>query len=111
MPTRGRVFGRDETFEQAFPGLAEAVVRVRDVETGETLFYQAATLGETIRYCSNPDCDGRGFSIGTVLREMVKTGQTTRGEDQRMCRGWDRAARRMCLWSFSFTVSLTYKTE
>jgi hypothetical protein len=114
------VFSKKVSFAEAFPQIEDLVIEVeesgRDVWHGssKSTYRMDHLPGEYIN-CSNSLCYNGGFSIGSILREMVRNKQTEI-ETGKMCQGNEgspkgRKIYRKCLNMFKIKVSLTYKKE
>jgi hypothetical protein len=112
------VFGRKVTFDEAFPQIEDLKVEV--IESGHGIigqsrksFYRKQYFpGEYIN-CSNPLCYNGGFSIGSILREMVSNKQTEL-ETTESCQGYEgspkgRRKYKGCLNFFKIKISIKYK--
>ena len=76
--------------------------------------YRKGQFGEYID-CSNPLCYNGGFSIGSILREMVRNRQTEL-EESRKCQGYEGSPRGRCVYrdcwnSFEIRVSVKFKRD
>lgn len=110
-------FGAKSFFEDAFPEIETVSVKVDfgyDYHLGRLVFeYNAKSLpGECID-CRNPRCFGGGFSIGEILRQMIRTGETVYN-NQISCRGYEgspKGRRRYgsCDQSFKVHIKLECK--
>jgi len=110
------MFSKKVSFNEAFPEIEELKAVV--VESGEGVrdwnrerYYSKGT-GEYIN-CSNYLCYNGGFSIGNILREMVRTGETHTKKSQ-ICQGYEgspkgRRKYRDCMNFFTITIDITYK--
>lgn len=117
------VFAEKVPFETAFPEIAS--VDVEFTETGHGIWdagkryrgYRAGSrdsLGEYID-CSNSLCYNGGFSIGNILREMVRNKETRR-EFSALCQGNEgspkgRRIYRKCLNFFKGIITIVYKPQ
>ena len=91
------VFGRKVPFKEAFPEIKEARVEVQTMTNIGSRFivpdrpnisvYEAPDIGEYID-CENPDCYNGGFSIGSILHDMVQNKQTEY-EGTATCKGYE----------------------
>ena len=115
---RQPVFGQKVPFEEAFPEIDD--VRVEVAESGHGMrgknkdVHIKGHLGEYID-CSNPLCYRGGFSIGAILRDMVKDRkeqfETTKG-----CQGYEgspkgRRKYGSCPHLFRVLVTVKYKAN
>ncbi len=110
------VFADKVSFDEAFPEIEDVVVEVK--EPGNILrreskgIHRKPYLGEYID-CSNPLCHNGGFSIGTILREMVRDRQTEL-ETYKICQGAEgsrkgRRKYRDCMNFLEIRVSIKYR--
>jgi len=103
------VFSQKVSFAEAFPEIDDVTVEVE--RDGQRQTYQKRYLGEYID-CDKPLCYRGGFSIGEVLREMVRERSTER-QGGALCRGNEgspkgRRVYRKCVMYFRYKVSVTY---
>lgn len=112
------VFGKKASFDEVFPTVADVRVVVREKGAGvwglEGEVRHFGKTGEFIN-CSNPSCYNGGFSIGQVLRDMVRAGETVR-EDSAVCQGHEGSPKgrrivRRCVNFFKYSVEVTYKPK
>jgi len=114
-------FSKKVSFDEAYPTIKNVKAEVLQSGQGVVLrghpsFYDNYDLknwpGEFVD-CSNPVCYGGGFSIGSILRDMVKKNQaqikTTKG-----CRGYEgspkgRRRYRSCGNRFKIKIYVEYK--
>lgn len=112
------VFAKKVGFDEAFSQIEDIRVEVaesgRDVEewNRDSIYTKQHFPGEFIN-CSNSFCYNGGFSIGSILREMVSKKQTEL-ETRKGCQGNEgspkgRRIYRKCLNSFKIKVSIKYK--
>jgi hypothetical protein len=117
------VFGEKAPFAQAFPQIE--TVRIEVEETGRgvgfgrssgrhTSIYTERYLGEFVD-CSNTLCYNGGVSIGTMLHEAVRKGETT-FEASEICRGYEgspQGRRRYgkCMNTFQVKGEIVYKDQ
>lgn len=76
------LFSKKVSFGEAFPEIEDLTVEVEEMghvirEWNRKRTYGKQYLGEYID-CSNPICYNGGFSIGSILREMVRKKETTK---------------------------------
>lgn len=85
------VFGRKASFAEVFPEIEDLRVEVEEFGEGTTkwnrerIYRKQGFPGEYID-CHNPLCYNGGFSIGDILREMVRNRQTEL-ETSKLCKG------------------------
>lgn len=111
------LFAQKTTFDEAFPQIAEVSVEVTQTGRGVSqvlskLTYTKQSLGEFIN-CSNPLCYNGGFSIGSILREMVRNKQSDLSTT-RSCQGYEGSAKGRSRWGpcmncFSVRVHIDYR--
>ena len=110
------VFGRKVSFDEAFPQIEDVVVEVKEsghgIRRDNRRVYRKPYLGEYID-CSNPICYNGGFSIGAILREMVRNRQAEL-ETSKICQGYEGSPKgkrkyRDCVNFFKIKVSVKYK--
>lgn len=93
MNREHRLFSELATFEDAFPGLAGAVVAYRQEGPGASGESRVGTTAdetlEGLIPCSNPGCKQGGFEVDLVVHEMFAAGETTR-EGTLACPGTER---------------------
>ncbi len=113
------VFSKKKSFEKAFPEIKDVVVEVEESGDGirsgfNTHRYTKNSIEEYIN-CSNSLCYNGGFSIGSILREMIRSKkinlETTRG-----CQGYEGSPKgrrhyRYCINSFKIKVHVEYKNS
>lgn len=106
------------SFEEAFPEIEDVNVEVK--ETGKMYFkewdevtktYRKQELGEYIN-CTNHLCYNGGFSIGDILREMIREGQTEL-KTNKFCKGYESSPKgrrhSSCVNYFEIKVHIEYK--
>ena len=114
------VFREKVSFEEAFPEIKDIKVVCREIGYGVSRYSRKSTYalptipGEYVD-CSNPLCYNGGFSLGEILREMVRNRQT-HFEGSRICQGYEgspkgRRKYRDCLNSWNIEVDITYHEE
>ena len=112
------VFGSKITFEEAFPSIDDLKVIV--TEAGKTKSRSPETrkytkpIGEYID-CTNPLCNGGGFSIANIIKGMVKD-KETHCETTEVCKGSEGSPKGVkiygpCMNSFQVKVEVKYKRE
>jgi len=110
-------FGREASFEEAFPEIEKLSIEVTESEAGFHNFHKTSydkehPPGEFIN-CSNPVCYGGGFRIGMILSEIVRKKQTELN-DSACCGGYEGSAKgrkryRSCVHYFQFSIKIKYK--
>jgi hypothetical protein len=108
------VFGKKVTFDEAFPEIADLKVVVLehgDDWGGPTPRHYGKTVGEYID-CHNRLCFKGGFSLGSILREMVAAKETHR-EANKFCHGYEGSPKgnrryRPCARLFNVTIDIVY---
>lgn len=112
------VFGQKVSFEQAFPTIDSAMAEVHEKEMGIVKWnhtHSTPFLGEYID-CSNQICYSGGFSVGQILRDMVRENKTEYNQSDIRCRGYEgsengRRRYGACLHSFDVKVTVKYKPK
>ncbi len=110
------VFAKKTTFEKAFPQIKNIDVEVEETGNGtynssRTSHYSKTYISEYVN-CSNPMCYNGGFSLGSIIREMVYKKETER-EGSTICQGNEgspkgRRIYRKCLNHFSYKIQIEY---
>jgi hypothetical protein len=114
------IFAEKGSFDEAFPEIDNLTVEVEESGHGISDCDRRSTYkkqyfpGEYID-CSNPLCYNGGFSMGSILREMVKNKQTEL-ETSKLCQGNEgspkgRKIYKKCMNFFKIKVSVCYKEE
>jgi hypothetical protein len=114
------VFSEKVGFDKAFPEIEDLTVKVKEIGHGvsdwneESNYRKQYFPGEFIN-CRNPLCYNGGFSIGSILRDMVRNGQTE-FETSKLCQGNEGSAKggriyRKCMNFFKIIVSIKYKEK
>ncbi|MBC8492913.1 MAG: hypothetical protein H8D43_03930 [Chloroflexi bacterium] len=105
-------------FEEAFPQIED--LRVEVTESDDMLEGGGCVRVYTIKDppgeyidCSNPLCYNGGFSIGPILRDMVRKGETER-ETTKRCQGYEgspkgRRKYKLCWIWFKIKVFVKYR--
>ena len=112
------VFAKKAPFDEAFPEIEDLKVEITESGEGvsewshKRIYTKKYFPGEYID-CSNSLCYNGGVSIGSILRGMVVSKQTTL-EDSKLCQGSEgspkgRRIYRKCLNSFKIKVEIKYK--
>ena len=105
-------------FAEVFPQIEDfslEVIEDNAVKVGErvTRSYNRVSLRDLVVNCSNPLCYSGGFSVGDILREMMRTGQTEYETTVR-CNGYEgspKGVRRYgdCYHFFEVKLRVKYK--
>ena len=112
------VFSKKVSFEEAFPEIADLKVVVEEdghgVHEWNRTRHYGKGVGEYID-CSNSLCYNGGFSLGNILREMVRNRETHK-ETTEICQGYEGSPKgqrryRSCLNHFKITVDIVFKEE
>lgn len=111
------LFSTKVSFDEAFPGIEDVSVEVEEYGRGVTLefnrlIYKKGEIGEYIN-CRNPLCYNGGFSIGEILREMVRNKQVD-SVTSKLCQGYEgspkgRKRYKPCMNGFKVKVHIKYK--
>ena len=112
-------FSQKVKFEEAFPDIDDITVDVEEKgygvygESNKRRYTRQYLPGEYVD-CSNPSCYNGGFSIGQVLRDMVKNKQTD-AEMSQICQGYEGSPKgkrryRSCINSFTIKAHIVYKS-
>jgi len=117
------VYATKVPFEKAFPEIENLDIVVEFQGCGTEFFkdykkishYSIETLPGEYIDCINPICYGGGFSIGSILREMVRT-KATNKEEFEMCRGYEgspkgRRKYGFCPNTFQIKVNIKYRDQ
>jgi hypothetical protein len=108
--------GKTSVFEDAFPDIESLAVESREIShqatRKHTRHFDQTNFGEYID-CSAPLCVRGGVSVGSIVREMAATKQTTLETTER-CVGYEgspKGRRRYgpCSNIFQIKVSVKYK--
>lgn len=106
-------FGSKSDFKDAFPEIQEMSIHVTELESliwmkEQAIHYLTAEhpSGEYFD-CTNPLCDGGGFSMGNVLRETVSS-KKEEIEKSITCQGRETSGRR-CMHAFKVSGSVKYR--
>jgi hypothetical protein len=112
------LFGDKVRFEEAYPEIEDVTIEVERSgegvnELNRNARYTKQTLPGQYIDCTNPLCYNGGFSIGSVLRQMVME-KKTQSETTSRCQGYEgspkgRRRYRDCTNFFSVRVHLSYK--
>lgn len=107
------VFGSKSDFKDVFPEIQEMAIHVTEFESliwMKELVTHHLTLGRPSgEYidCTNPSCEGGGFSMGNILREAI-SGKKEKIEKNITCHGAETSGRR-CMHAFKVSGSVKYK--
>ena len=110
------MFGQKVPFSQAFPEIADIRIEV-EIGTAPSgnpkRFYSGHHLPGEYVDCDNSLCYNGGFSIGEVLRDMVRKREADR-EGRAICAGYEgspkgRRKYRDCLNFFRYKVHVDYR--
>lgn len=111
-------FGQKVDFDKAFPQIKDLTVEV--IEYGDGIYnsqsksiYNRGNLPGEYVNCSNPLCYNGGFSLGGILREMVRNKQTIL-ETSKSCKGYEGSpkGRRKygpCMNCFNIKAAIQYQ--
>ena len=111
-------FSQKVSFDEAFPEIEDLTVEVEKFGEGvqkwnrKSVYRKQNFPGEYID-CNNSLCYNGGFSIGSILREMVKNKQLEL-ETSELCIGYEGSPKgikkyRSCLNCFKVKVTIKYK--
>lgn len=110
-------FGEKVPFEKAFPEIKDLKVEVEEstsrvAQPFKQSWHGKENLGKYID-CSNEFCYNGGFSIGEILREMVRNKKSDM-KTERICQGYEgspkgRRRYRSCMHFFRIKVHIEYK--
>lgn len=104
-------FTKKGSFDEAFPEIEDVTIEVK--EDGKKSSYSKQFGIEEYIDCTNPLCYRGGFSIGSILREMVSKKQTEL-ETSELCRGHEGSPKgkridRQCVNFFEIKVFIKYR--
>jgi hypothetical protein len=116
---QGKPLGNPSDFEEAFPGLEDAIIEYRAARPGGA-FQTDRPLPTTrislkvrgpIMHCLNPNCRNGGYDVSRLVREMLGAGDLERegrvtcaGKEAEAGRPWEECNE--CLWSWDFRLTL-----
>ena len=112
------VFSTKGKFEDVFPMIADITVTVKEDGYGVSPSFNTRTytkaVGEYVN-CSNPSCYNGGVSVGSIIRDMVRS-KSTHAEEHRICQGYEgspkgRRRYRSCINFFNVTIDIKYKED
>ena len=109
---------KTSSFDEAFPEIADITINILENGEGVNQYNKERTYpkqylpGEYIN-CSNNLCYNGGFSIGNIIRDMIRNEQTEL-EISKLCQGNEgspkgRRIYRKCLNFFKIKIKLKYK--
>lgn len=109
---------RKGNFDEAFPEIDDLTVEVEesgrgvDSENRKSIYQKESFPGEFID-CRNPLCNKGGFSIGSILRDVVRSKQSQLETTER-CHGYvgspkGRVIDKFCMNHFKIKISIKYK--
>ena len=114
------VFARKVPFKEAFPEIKKLEIKAKESGYGvyeefDTKYYNTEHPPGEFIDCSNPLCYNGGFSVGEILREMVRE-KKTHYEGLKVCQGYEgspkgRRRYRSCINSWKVTIDLEYYTD
>jgi len=111
------VFSKKVSFDEEFPEIEDVKIVVRQSGRGIRDWNSVSHYGKVGEYidCANPLCYRGGFSIGDILRSMVRDRQE-HYEGSHFCQGYEGSpkGRRKygpCMNGFHVTVDITYKSR
>ena len=114
------LFAKKVSFKEAFPEIKKLEIRAKESGYGvyeefDTKYYSIEHLAGEFIDCSNPLCYNGGFSVGKILREMVREKETHYG-GLKICQGYEgspkgRRRYRRCINSWEVTIDLEYYTD
>ncbi len=98
------VFAQKVSFEEAFPQIEDITIMGEEFSVGGPHGKQ---------FCSNPLCYRGGFSVGSVIRDMVRNKETER-EARGLCQGNEGSPKvqkiyRKCYHTFKMKIAIRYK--
>lgn len=119
------LFSKKVPFNEAFPDIESISVIVKEYENAgqkpddgltlypKTFIYDNKHLPSEYLDCSNSICYNGGFSLGSIIRNMVLNKETLK-EGKVFCQGSEgspkgRKIYRSCLHRFIYKISITYK--
>lgn len=112
------VFSKKASFPEAFPEIEALSGTVElsghGVREWNRVRYLTNNVGEYMD-CVNPVCYGGGFSLGSILRDMVRRKETHR-EELEICQGYEgspggKRRYRSCTTTFRIKIDIKYKDE
>lgn len=113
------VFKKKCTFEEAYPLVDE--IKIIVIESGKGIkewntkrHFDKMNTGEYID-CRNPRCYNGGFSIGRIIKSMVKDNKEHLEEEQ-FCQGYEgspmgKRRHGNCYNTFHITIQIKYKEK
>jgi hypothetical protein len=117
---RTPILTRKSTFAATLPNIEDIDVQIAEHGVGVAnepylRIFSKINVVETVN-CSNPDCYNGGFSLGSLIHEMVDKKATTL-EKRETCQGYqgggviDLHAHKKCLNTFDIKITIKYKPE
>jgi len=108
--------GRKVSFAQAYPNIEKLTIEVKEYKDfwkKNDGFYPYTTVLTEKSFsefvdCHSTSCDGGGFNINKILREIVEKGETS-SEDSADCIGHIKIQR--CMHNFDYSIKATYKVN
>lgn len=109
-------FGRKAKFDEVFPQIEDVEVTVQESGYGiigdGVQIHKKNHFGEFID-CSNPCCYNGGFSIGSIIRDMVKNKKVELSTFLK-CKGYKGSPKGRkrygdCVNTFTISVKIKYK--
>lgn len=116
------LFVKKVPFKEAFPEITDLEIRCKETgnlrysfENERQHYYSIENEPGEYIDCSNPFCYNGGFSIGRIIRGMVRN-RETKQEGSEICQGYEgspkgRRKYRDCLNFFQYTVIIKYKNN
>ncbi len=115
-------FGRWADFEEAFPGLEDAIIEYRAARPSGA--FQTDRPRPTTRislrtrvpimHCLNHQCSNGGYDVTAIVREMLAQRETQRegrvecgGREAEPGRAWEQC--RKCGWAWDFLITLVLR--
>lgn len=119
------LFSKKVLFKEAFPGIESISVIVKEYENAgqkpddglglypKTYIFNNSRLPSEYIDCSNIVCYNGGFSLGSVLRDMVLKKEALK-EGKSFCQGYEGSPKgnrryRSCIHRFEYKIEIIYK--